>query len=216
MVFLFVIVLLAIFMYPRNPEGDVSNLLITIPILLVVMGLSVFNALRRQKRSLKSYKLIVMADSVTREIADTPTITMTREQIRSITKNSNGSITILGDSKLNVIGVPAQVNDIATAEQLLNQLRPMTIKAGPTFLQRYMWLVVFAIVGIIFLAFSSKNPYISTAGAITLAVLMLVSFVLIQKGKNYDKRLKRSSYFALVIAVMILAGVVMRILGGDL
>lgn len=117
--FAFIFLLLTVIQFPTYQKGqDLGNLPYIVVMLFAVMGFSAFNAVRRQKRLLGSYKLIITEDSITREMLNTPSITIAKSEVKEITGSINGALTIVADSKLNAIGVPAQLNNIEQLRQI--------------------------------------------------------------------------------------------------
>jgi hypothetical protein len=191
-----------------NTEGHLS-LLLTLALVIPLLIISGVSAIRRQKKLFESFRLIITEDSISREQINTPTITLHKDRVREIRKLSNGTICIIGDSKLNVIGVPKQIERGEELERLLSEIKPLTTKnhgAGRAYLQVFLALLCLGLAGA---GMASEDEILSSFSAIVICAMLIVSFVVIQLSKNADKRMKRLSYFTIIPLIVITYYVVM-------
>jgi hypothetical protein len=72
-------------------------------------------------------------------------LTISNIKIREIVKNKDGGFVIKGLTLTDIIHVPAQVENAAELESLLQSLYPVTVKTRQSFSQKYLLLLVFAI-----------------------------------------------------------------------
>lgn len=77
----------------------------------------------------ESFQLTITEDAVIREQLYTPTITIPRNRINEIFRTGAGVICIVGDSKLNAIGVPAQIENRDGLEHALAEIKPIVSKS---------------------------------------------------------------------------------------
>ena len=80
-------------------------------IVLGALAFGLYRGVNRQKEIFDSYRLTLDNNAITREQHKTPTITISNTDVIEIVKNSNGSFTLKGNSPVNVIGVPSQIDD---------------------------------------------------------------------------------------------------------
>lgn len=212
--FAFIMGLILFLNAPSETEEQQVNTLPYLAVLFLgITGFSIYNGLQRQKRMLSSYKLTITDDAITREMANVPTITIPKAEVTDIIKNDS-AYTIIGTSKINAIGIPAQVNDAATLEELLMHVRPLTVKSSRQWLNKYAWYVMLPAMGVMFLAFRSTNETISLLGGAAIVVVLTYSLIVIQRSKNVDTRTKRMSWFVLIPLLSILAGLILRLAQG--
>src|SRR5687768_1995352 len=89
------------FLNSDNYESTTSTLPLVLPLFLLIMLVSLYSSMRKQKKIFESFELILEEETVTRKQYNTPDIRIARSEIKSIIKNSNGSFTIKGASLLN-------------------------------------------------------------------------------------------------------------------
>jgi hypothetical protein len=206
---LLVIVAVVNFWTAGNAQSSQTILFAVFFIAIVVF--SFFNNFKRQVKMLAGYRLTIDDDSVTREMQGMPLITIKKSEIREIVKTSSGTLAIIGDSKINAIGVPAEVENIDTLEEMLKSIKPLTHKRSMDWLQRFPFLIIVPVIAVIFICFSSENLFISTLGGLAFVGLLTWGFVVIQKSKNVEKRVKRLSFVALLPIICVSLGLILRL-----
>src|SRR5690348_10829915 len=95
------IVVMVVFVVPMILSGEATFDLssgLTLLLLGIALTISYYFSLQRMKRSLSSYQLTIADDSITREMSIVPAITIAIKDIRKISRNHDGSITIVGKS----------------------------------------------------------------------------------------------------------------------
>jgi hypothetical protein len=193
--------------------GHTDETFIYIGVLLIgVVGFTSFNTLKRQKKMFTTYKLTVADDSITRQMDGTHSITILKADIKDIVKGKSGALGIVGDSKLNAIGVPAEVENISKLQEILTEIRPIRVSSTGELIQKYQWVIILPAVASIFFLMASKNAVLSITGSLSFVCLMVWGFVIMQKSNNIEKRVKRMSYISLVPAFFILLGVILKII----
>lgn len=191
---------------------DEPGRLQTLPYMgLFFMGIyafSMFNALKRQRRILNSITVTIDDEKITFEKYDTAPLSINNKDIVSITKSSGGSFTVLGQSKLNPIGIPSQMNDYAILESTLNQIRPVIVLTSKTWME---WLTIpIALSGGILIAifYLSTNNILKLIFAILIVLILSISLALIQLSKKLDRRTKRISWISLVVIVVFITNLI--------
>src|SRR6188474_150385 len=103
----------------------------TLPYLIVLFGglfvFSIWNAIKKQKQLFESFKLIIDEEKITRERLNTPVIVIYKKDVQRIIKTSAGAFCIEGDSKMNPITIPSQIEDYELLEKTLIEIRPLTV-----------------------------------------------------------------------------------------
>ncbi len=212
--FLFVMMILVIFIVPvlmsDTYTGISSGTWFTLVMISGVLGYTFYNGLKRQKTMLASYKLIITEESITREMLNTPTIVIPVKEIKNITKGVKGGYSIVGESKVNAIGVPAQIGDKEALERLLDTIKPIHTETSVAWLQQFQLPIAFAGVALMLVTFYSPNKYLATVSGIVFISLMTYSFYIIQVSKNIDVRVKRTSYFFLIPVLSVAGSLIMK------
>lgn len=197
----------------KEEQSDVNVLLFLIPFILVSGAFGLYRSMNTQKKIFESYCLTLDNNSITREQHNTPTITISNEEISEIIKNSNGSITIKGKSKVNVIGVPPQIEDYTRLEKLLTEIKQISTKTKEPFLQKYM--ILFSLLGMGLMATFqiSSNKIIVGVSGLVLLIFMGYSFFAIQRSKNIDNKTKRATWWVILVAVSIIGVMYYKLTG---
>jgi hypothetical protein len=205
---------LAIFYFTmKDEQRDVNVLLLLIPFTLVTGAFGLYPSMNRQKKIFESYSLTLDNNSITREQHNTPTITISNEEISEIIKNSNGSITIKGNSKVNVIGVPPQIDDYKKLEELLNEIKQISTKTKESFPQKYIMLFSLLGMGLMATFQISNIKIIVGISGLVLLTFLGYSFFAIQRSKNIDNKTKRGRWMILFVAAIIIGGMYYKLSG---
>ena len=191
---------------PNGQESQVNIYPIVIPTILLVLGFGIYRGIGRQKEIYESYKLTIDDNSITREQYNTQTITITIADISDIRKNSNGSFTIKGKSAINVIIIPAQIENYEKLEQLLSEIKQISCKNKKTYHLQMLfmkWLPIF-IIGLMFGVYVIKNKIIVGLCGTILLIIMGYSILITQKNKNIDNKTKRGVWLSVIVIASII------------
>lgn len=185
-------------------DGLIFSLIVMIP----ASGVSLYYNIKRQKRTYESFRLTITEDAVIREQADTPTITIPRNRINEISRTGSGIICIVGDSKMNAIGVPLQIANRRELERTLSEIRPIITKSpwASTVILQLIGIAV-VIVGCP-IGLLTEDRLTITISGIGLCAFLVVGFVLIHRSKHFDRRMKRMSYLTIIPVLAILSYVI--------
>ena len=112
----------------KDNSSDVNILPMTIPFFAVVVGLSLYRGVNRQRSLLESYQLVLTNNLVTREQLNTQTISIYFNDIKEIVKNKNGSFIIKGKDPTDLIAIPAQIENYTEIENILARITPVATK----------------------------------------------------------------------------------------
>jgi hypothetical protein len=208
------ILLFAVFLfYPNNPSPDSPN---TLPYILIgvilIFSFSTWNAMRRQRKIFESFRLIIGDDAIVREQLYTPTITIEKNDVRDIIRYATGQIRIDGGSKLNAIAIPSQIDNADVLSRLLSEIRPISEKTSRSWIPYLILMSALAVIVLMFAGLTRETKIISVFCGIALCIVMLYGFIVIQKSKNVDKRLKRMSYIFLLPFISILSVTIIKLM----
>ena len=205
------VVVMVLFSTTNTPgEQDDNSLLIKLMIVALVFAFSTYSTLKRQKKMFESYRLTITDDSVIREQHNTPTITIPKNTINEITRTAAGMYCIVGESKLNAIVIPAQIEDPDDLERLLAEIKPITMKASGRLLQYFQITMIVLIFAVICMGLLSESRIILTLSGTAMCALLIWGFVIIRHSRNTDRRMKRLSYLTVIPFLAILANVIIQ------
>ena len=189
---------------PNAPSGDVSVLPVVIPMLLGAAAFGLYRGIKRQKQIFDSYILTLHPDSISREQHNTPTISIAKTEVSEIIRNPDGGFTIKGNSAVNLIGVPAQVDEYEKLEKALSAIKEITIKTAEPVFQKFQSLGALVMVGLMAAVYISTNKLVVGICGPALLVLMGYSFFEIQRSKNIDNKTKRIRWWLILIAMSVI------------
>ena len=194
-------------------QSDVNVFPFVIPIILGVLAFGLFRGVKRQKEIFDSYVLTLDNNSITREQHNTPTITITKADLNEIIKNSNGSFTLKGNSTVNVIGVPSQIDDYERLEKLLSEIGQISFKTSEPFLQKFRGLLSILTIGLMATVYISKHKVIVGISGTVLLVFLGYSFFEIQRSKNIDSKTKKGMWWLILVTASIVGVMYYKLTG---
>jgi hypothetical protein len=197
----------------KQKENDVNVLPIIIPLIAAALGFGLYRGVNRQKALLESYKLTITNNLVTREQLNTPTISIYFNDIKEIAKHKNGSFTIKGKEAVDLIGIPAQIDDYSKLETALQQIQTIVVKDKVSFLQKYQSLTGLVTLGLMLCVYTVSNKLIVALTGSALVALMVWSFIKIQSSKNVDSKTKRSTWLVVLVLASVIAVMVFKLTG---
>jgi hypothetical protein len=197
---------LAISYFTTNGQpNDVNVFPFVIPIVLVALAFGLYRSVNRQKEIFDSYILTLDNNVITREQHNTPTITILNADLCEIIKNSNGSFTIKGNSSVNVIGVPSQIDEYEKLEKTLSEVRQISTKGSESFLQKFRGLLSVLTIGLMAAVYISNDKIIVGVSGTVLLVVLGYSFFEVQRSKNIDRKTKKGMWWLLLVTASIIS-----------
>ena len=205
---------LAISNFNTNRQQSDDNVFpFVIPLVLGALVFGLYRGVNRQKEIFESYILTLDNVGITREQHNTPTVTISNEDLSAIIKNSDGSFTIKGNSSVNVIGIPSQIDNYEQLEMLLTKKRQISIKYNEPFFQKFSGLLSILTIGLMAAVYISKDKIIvGVSGSVLLAVLGF-SFFEIQRSKNFDSKTKKGTWWLILVTASIVCVMYYKLTG---
>jgi hypothetical protein len=186
-------------------DDDVNIWPFFIPIVCLSVGFGLYRGLRRQKASFESYQLIVDDEMLTRHQFNTQTIIMRYEDIITIEKISNGDFVVKANNYNSKLIIPAQVENYAELELLLNSIKTITPKPASSLLKYASLGATLMMVILMVCVYVSDNKIIVGTSGVFVAALMIYGFYEVQTNKNIDLKTKRSSWFIIIVLISMIA-----------
>ncbi len=191
--------------YPyRNQPGSMDTMVYLVPLLLGAVGFGVYTGVARQKKIFESYVLTFDGSALTRTQYNTPDVVLNYDTIRAILKNKNGSITVKGDSAVNVIGIPAQMEAFEALEKLLNEIKPVTSTPAKSLFQVVYGLLPFVTLALMAVIIFATNKIIVALSGTALLGLLGYSVFEIMRSKNIDRKTRNSMWLMIFVVFSIL------------
>ncbi|AXO79327.1 hypothetical protein DZC78_02680 [Olleya aquimaris] len=108
---------------------NLETVLIIVPTLILILFLAIFTGMKRAKKQFESFKLIIDKDQIIRRqlYVKVKQISIPINEVKSITNNKKGGITIKGksDSPLQIIFVPKQIQSFEKLKKRLSEILPI-------------------------------------------------------------------------------------------
>ncbi|MDH4471060.1 MAG: hypothetical protein QE487_00545 [Fluviicola sp.] len=195
--------------------GEKENLdvfdLIPVGIIAVFLLISIFRTKKRLEKIYSGYSLTFENESITRTAPMMPTLTIPFQEITQVKKTAMGGFAVIGSLRLNTLFIPAQVENIERVEELLIAIPTVTITEKSTLLEKLGLPIVLSML-LLFGAFIlSDHPVIIISTGTTMCIVLIYSFVIVQKSKMYDQHSKNKSWISLLVMCSILATMYFRV-----
>ena len=184
---------------------DFTSIYIASSVFLLFGAFSISRTLNKRKKMFESYSLSIDANSIWRDINDTPSIHLYKTEIEKIQVMPNKVLLIKSKEKENMIWVPAQVSNYDDLVNILSEIKP--IEPTGSLLKKQMWTLIatLAALGLIFLTFYHNNKYIVTFSGTSLVILSIIFLKKIKANNNIDYKTKKGLklYWLLLIAIIL-------------
>ena len=187
-------------------QSEINVFPFVIPIVLGALAFGLYRGIKRQKEIYESYVLTIDDNGIKREQLNTPTIAISKADLTEVIVNPNRSITIKGNSSVNVILVPSQVDDYEKLVKALSEMRQISNRSSEPIFQKYRVLLSILTIALMAAVYISKNKIIvGVSGTVLLAILGYSIFE-IRRSKNVDLKTKREMWLVILVVASI-AGV---------
>jgi Ca2+/Na+ antiporter len=206
-----VIVVLAANYSTTDNRFDTDTVLFTIPIMLVAVGIGIYNGLKKRRKLFDSFSVAINEDTISRTQEDTPELSLNRLEISSISKDSSGIITIRGMSAYDIIQIPAGMERGDELEAALLRIMPFSEASQLSLLERFGWITgVVAILLMMVMRFVENKAVVIVAG-VALIALLIWGFVKAWRNKNIPERYKRSIWIMLLLIAAVIMAILMKL-----
>jgi len=197
----------------KYTEGDYTSIYFASAIFLFYGVFGISRTLNKRKKMFESYSLSIDANSIWRDIKDTPSIHLYRTEIEKIQVLPNKSLLIKSKEKENMICVPAQVSNYDDLVNILSEIKP--IEPTGSLLKKQIWVLLATIgaLGLIVLTFYHHNKYIVTVSGASLVILSIIFLKKIKANNNIDYKTKRGLNWYWVLMVVLVIRVIFIWLG---
>jgi hypothetical protein len=205
---------LAISHFNTNGQStDVSVLPFVIPIIVGALAFGLFKGINRQKGLFESYKLTINENEIVREQNNTQTISIPRNEIKSIIRNPKGILTIVGNSNTEIIGIPSQINNSEKLEQILSAIKPITDSDKKPLTEKYKGVLILLMLGLMATVYISKDKIIIGITGTILTLFLVYSFYEVRRNKNIDKKTKNGMWWLILVLLSVIGNMYFKLTG---
>lgn len=196
-----------------NVNAEVNVWPYLIPLVVIALGIGLYRGLKRQQQLLESYRITITRNMISREQANTPTISLYFDEIREISKLSGGSISIKGKKTEDVITIPQQIEDYDLLEKTLNDIKPISQIGQLPFIQRYGLMLAVFNIALMVIVYRVENKWIVGLAGLTFTAVMTWSYLSIKRSKNIDDQTRKMMRLSMVVILAVLAYIVFKLTG---
>ncbi len=173
-----------------------------IPVLILILPFSCWLVWRRQRRAVKSYRIVLDGEELIRVLHGFPNVVIRQDEITTIEERAEQGLVIRTNDPRKVIGVPVTLEGYDELRNLLANVCPIEFRSPNAgrreMMWRIMWLATIMIVTFLafFVTFFSNNRYAVAPAALFLTVLLVGGGILIQRSPIVDRSTKAISWVA--------------------
>jgi hypothetical protein len=195
-------------------ESSVKSGVAMFVFMIVAGGAGVLFSMKTQKAKYESYELGIGEELITRTQYSTPSMSLKKGDVKGVVKNSNGSYSIKGiGGMLDVIGVPAQIENSERLEVLLNGFAPIQIEEKPSLFTRFQYVFIVGGLALFGAVFTSTNKIVVSISGGLIVALIIYNLVVLNKSKNIDKSMKMVSRVSLILLFSVVMTVYWKVWG---
>lgn len=185
-------------------ENDFDVLPYAVPLIFVFLGYSLYKGIKRQRSLFESYKLTINDENIIREQLNTSSINLPINQISKISKLKDGTITIIGRNKSEMIIVPVQIEKYDEIESKLNAIIPLKVIEKEKLLEKYSSVTGLITIGLMVCVYTLTNKIIVGVSGSLLLGILLWSFIVLRKNKNLDEKTKKGVWWIIIVLISII------------
>lgn len=202
------------FIGTANSKGKASSwdlLPFLVPLYGVIIFVSLYRALKRQKTLLESYTLTFSDSLITRIQLNTPEVSINLNNIKEIGTLKDGSLMVKGNNSKDLICIPSYIDGYAEIHQRLQQVRPIDVNNKLPIWVKYQILLSVLTMGLMVSVFVVNNKWVVALSGSLFIALMTWSLIKIRDNKNVDNKTKRSAWWIIVVMVAVIVGMIMKL-----
>lgn len=202
------------FIGTANSKGKASNtdlLPFLVPLYGIIIFVSLYRALKKQKTLLESYTLTFSDSLITRIQLNTPEISINLNEIKEIGTLKDGSLMVKGRNSKDFICIPSYIDGFAEIHQRLQQVRPIDVNNKLPFWLKYQILLSVLTMGLMVCVFVVNIKWVVALSGSLFIALMTWSLMEIRGNKNVDTKTKRSAWWVIVVMLAVIVGMIMKL-----
>jgi hypothetical protein len=180
--------------------------LYVLPLFPIMLGISSYRSIKKQKKFLETYKVTISDNEITREQLNTPPLTISFMEIKEIIKSEKGHFTIKGAGSRDIIYVANWIEKPEELQQQLQALAPIQARTKDPWHVKYKWAIVIPMMASMLGLFFSNNKIIAgISGAVLVGFIAWLIYEIFT-NKNFPTTAKRRVWiFFVMLAAIIYA-----------
>ena len=209
-IFYFAILLGGTYLYTDGLKGWDSWL----PVAAMLVGIAAFSwrrNLKRQALLFESMCLTVDEAGLVRTQHDTPTKTLSADEIISIGHLTNGDFLIKGPRPADNIWMPAQVEHSDELAQALRRFGPVLALPAPAWYKTYASLLGLLTLPLMYFFYTSPSKIVTAGTGLVLIGGLGYAQWVIRRSQDIDRLTKRYSLAGWVVILALLAALVFKL-----
>jgi len=170
------------------------------------LGFIFFNMLKKLKHSYLNYILTIQEDviSCTKQ-SFIPTISIPKSEISAIIEDQHGNLTIKGSNPKIFIYILPYLEHLDEVKLQLSAIKPITLQdRNKNIFEKFPQILIIMMGCMVAIYLSYNKILVAITGTITIGLLSWF-FYSMQKNKQLDKKLKRNSWWVLVVLFSVIA-----------
>ena len=171
-----------------------------------ILGFIFFNMLKKLKHSYLNYILTIQEDviSCTKQ-SFIPTISIPKSEISAIIEDQHGNLTIKGSNPKIFIYILPYLEHLDEVKLQLSAIKPITLQdRNKNIFEKFPQILIIMMGCMVAIYLSYNKILVAITGTITIGLLSWF-FYSMQKNKQLDKKLKRNSWWVLVVLFSVIA-----------
>lgn len=167
-------------------------------IIAAVLAVSMWYNVKRQHRSMRSFRVRVGDQSVTRIQNGFPELTLTRDQIAEVLETPTALLVAAKTHGVR-IAASAQIEGYNELKAQVAQLHPIHPQTRHSWSAPIMVGSTIVVVGAMVVVYRAKDSRLVLAAATALSLALIYCLIVIQRSPAVDRRTKRTSWWLLIV-----------------
>ena len=186
----------------RNSLSDNSTIYLLMLLFIFMFGFSLFNTLRRQKKTWNSFRLTISPESISLEREYHSPISIVKEDIVAIEENEK-VYHVRTASKFNSIIIYKEIENKEEVEVLLREFKEITPTSTGKNWQLLQLVMVVLVITLFYLCLSSDHPLVSILSGVALIGGLSYSLFSTLKAKQLETRVRRMTWVGFIPLLVI-------------
>jgi len=190
-------------------SDDFFLLMLGLMIVSNIIGTAI--GMKRKKKTYDSYELIIDNEKIIRRQNGTLSVETPFSEVKEITKDSIGGLTIHSQDPVNSIVVSADLEDVDTLESILSKIVDIKLSNQPIIQHKSIFhksiLPIFLVaIVFMFMLLIATNRYFVSMAAIALTTGLMYAIAMVLQSKVIDKATKKRSLrlYLIILSIVII------------
>ena len=160
---------------------------------------------------LESFTIELDEDGVKRTQEKTPEMYLAKEDIQAVYKLKEGGLKLQGKAKTDFIFIPPHMEEQAELHQKIQEWKALEDLPESTVWEKLSRFIAIPFLGSMLVVFMVDNKLAVGIAGVVFVALSVWTFLEIRKSKHLDKRVKRASWWSILVILSVLFAVIMKI-----